>query len=1309
MVLEEYLISVGAKVDENSLQKLNQILSASNKILDTLGTALKTVLIGWLGKTIVSLNEAAEAYERMAVEQKKATYEIMASEEALKAMGKTLQEVKKDANLKEEYDKLVKIGEELRLPKASVGIQNLRGVLEVFNEIKYVGQYALQWINENLMKRIAYPLGIIRKDMQKIADLMKKDMPKWTDTIAKYLATIAKVLTTAAQIVFDIAETIYKLPDGVKKIGAVIAAVFSISNLGTAGKWIAALSTLILLIEDYMVWMRGGKSALPGIWEKFGEFDLEEIQEKIGKIFEPFDSLWQEVVNLFSVEEGTDSIFEGAGRKIGELIKKGIYTGLDVAKGFLSWILGITDENGDLLDVDDVTWGQIGDKIAEKVPELLGKVSTALKGFIIDVFELKDGNENPLESEEAEWGEVLGGAILGAWEIAKGVLETSKIAIIDLFSLTDADGNKLDDAASWGQVAGSIVRGLKGALIKGNSFAKDILISIFGMKDENGDILDGDTTTWGTIAGKIIDGIKIGLNAVGDVAKDILISIFDIRDLDSGELFDAQNATWKDVASGVIKALGNAFDTLSYNAKDILISLFDLKDSETQELLDADETTWGTIAEKIIGKLREGFESALGAGKSILISLFNVFADEGDQLSDEASWGDVGKAIFNAILNGIREVSTGAQGLLSSILGIGGEDGSPASWEEIGREIADKIKQGFNGGVDILGQIFMGDEWDPENMNILDIVKSIIQSINKAVSDDGGIVKVLLGVAQDVITFAASFIGDILSSVADFLKDENNLEAIKGIITVTTDAITNFVNALVPALTSILGDGEVIEAIGSLFFAVFEAAIAVLESLLDSDVFEVVLTKAIELVTKIADLLRKLFEDQGFLDAFNSILDLIFSKILPKLISIFTDSGLIEAVANLGKILAGAILAFLFGNASPEVKNYFGYSEKTGTFSGLSGFEGAGVEGHSSSLEAQTEDGYVFTRSDVNPLNGLVQADLVTSKENPFFFASYGDPTDSDSTEIRGNSLLGLLLASGEFGEYDPNGFNGAVFNEIKRRFGLTDAQFDMLLQMSNGATEWGANANAAAPGSLPEYMESVGALASTENIVMAMLGKGYDNGEGFKSVSDLFGGYQAAKLLQMVDFIYGRSGATYTPYYSSRYNKETGEEIEIPATVIITKIDDSEVRGYQLVTEDGAKQKEAYGGRFDTATSGIFGEDGTEYIIPITKLGRAKELILQMFSEMGSGANSILADLGIMDAGFGSGIGAPGLSAEMQPAGMFGGSSSSSVKANSDNNVSAPTTINVYGSSDPYATGNAVLRANESNVIRKLRGCFEG
>ena len=106
-------------------------------------------------------------------------------------------------------------------------------------------------------------------------------------------------------------------------------------------------------------------------------------------------------------------------------------------------------------------------------------------------------------------------------------------------------------------------------------------------------------------------------------------------------------------------------------------------------------------------------------------------------------------------------------------------------------------------------------------------------------------------------------------------------------------------------------------------------------------------------------------------------------------------------------------------------------------------------------------------------------------------------------------------------------------------------------------------------------------------------------------------------------------------------------------------------------------------------------GEDGTEYIIPISKPERAFSLINQMLSEMGSSAiKRVMEGFGIGGSGT---IGGSTASMETALQGM--------TMANTYN-ISAPVNINVNSSGvDAKDIGTSIYDSAERHLIKTLRG----
>ena len=125
--------------------------------------------------------------------------------------------------------------------------------------------------------------------------------------------------------------------------------------------------------------------------------------------------------------------------------------------------------------------------------------------------------------------------------------------------------------------------------------------------------------------------------------------------------------------------------------------------------------------------------------------------------------------------------------------------------------------------------------------------------------------------------------------------------------------------------------------------------------------------------------------------------------------------------------------------------------------------------------------------------------------------------------------------------------------------------------------------------------------------------------------------------------------------------------------------------------------EQEAYGGRIGSEGIYTVGEDGPEYIIPITKPGRAAELIRQMFNEMGSSAvSSIIGGLGLGESGT---FGASLSSLETALSGISGGGNVT---------VNAPININVNSTgADAKDIGSSVYDLAERHLIKNVMGVY--
>ena len=125
-------------------------------------------------------------------------------------------------------------------------------------------------------------------------------------------------------------------------------------------------------------------------------------------------------------------------------------------------------------------------------------------------------------------------------------------------------------------------------------------------------------------------------------------------------------------------------------------------------------------------------------------------------------------------------------------------------------------------------------------------------------------------------------------------------------------------------------------------------------------------------------------------------------------------------------------------------------------------------------------------------------------------------------------------------------------------------------------------------------------------------------------------------------------------------------------------------------------EQQLGFGGKITSETHATIGEDGTEYVIPITKRGRAINLLKQAANDLGLTLES--ADNARRSLG--------GDAMRSFTPSYAAASSVSNSSVMNINNVSAPATINVTGT-DPRAIANNVSRQQERLVLRNIKSAI--
>ncbi|MBX4266536.1 hypothetical protein [Clostridium estertheticum] len=238
---------------------------------------------------------------------------------ALKTMGVTMQDLWLSPQLLAQFNQLRKDSEELKLPDSFN--RNIKVVQELgfeFQRLKQSGSLALQWLGSYILQYIAGPLDNIKGGLHNFNDTFLKDIPKIMKVVAIPIGVIVRLFLDLAQAIgfvwgigvkiFDfIGTALDKIPKPIQNIIKIIG-LLALVLLSP----IAAIIAVILVFDDLMTAMRGGKS-VTGDWVK-------DMKDKVGKAAAPFTSLWKKIQTFYAnMKKGAGDIaapFVAFGEKV---------------------------------------------------------------------------------------------------------------------------------------------------------------------------------------------------------------------------------------------------------------------------------------------------------------------------------------------------------------------------------------------------------------------------------------------------------------------------------------------------------------------------------------------------------------------------------------------------------------------------------------------------------------------------------------------------------------------------------------------------------------------------------------------------------------------------------------------------------------------------------------------------------------------------------------------------------------------------------------------------------------------------------
>lgn len=363
--LKDYLVKIGWDLDESGFKNAtNKITSIKNKLDKVKGIkdgfkVASDVILGSLKVVNEAILDVVESTALLDYETEKqarlwwvSEQQARSYETALNALGETNADLLTMTN--EQYRRLYELnqlGRSLEAPKELDDFLLLvRDINFEFSKLKVEFEYGKRWVAYYLEQFIGPDAMKVRDFLKRANNYIQENLPKIAEKVARFFEVfyrLGKAALVVAKSLYSVIESIFKflnlsVPQGI----ALVSGFFLLLKTGPIGWFIAALTTLLLLIDDYMTWQRGGISAFDwsGFDSKFQNMkeSFSDIKDDLGDIFKQIKDIFKTLG--FESEKGAavwiiKSIVEGIDSGL-----TGIHTMLQFIKGDFGGIADEADE-----------------------------------------------------------------------------------------------------------------------------------------------------------------------------------------------------------------------------------------------------------------------------------------------------------------------------------------------------------------------------------------------------------------------------------------------------------------------------------------------------------------------------------------------------------------------------------------------------------------------------------------------------------------------------------------------------------------------------------------------------------------------------------------------------------------------------------------------------------------------------------------------------------------------------------------------------------------------------------------------------
>ena len=385
-IVEEYLISLGFKLDQSSMSQAldsvkngaDKITTFANKFTGNIGKVGVSTL-GFIATATVSIAKFVDSVADADLEMQNQANSMWMNvdayrnmDNAVKTLGYSmsdLNEIARNPELTNRFRELYNLSASTNAPKElDEQLKRVRDITTEVSKLKVLMRNGVRWVAYYLLQMSGGDANKLYESIRSKIDYLRQNLPQIAEKIAKVLYIMIQLGSRLFKIIgwiFDLFVKILKwflnLPKEIKGVALTIAGILLVA-FHPVVLMVGGILAALLLIDDYLGWKEGKNSLID--WSGF-DSTLSNISgwwdgvtEWCQGFFDSVKSWWDGVVSFFEKQNEDDSRTPEQRKQ--DVPKAFAFTGSRFLNSMLGTFLPsyVVDAIGDKLNIAD--WATYG-------------------------------------------------------------------------------------------------------------------------------------------------------------------------------------------------------------------------------------------------------------------------------------------------------------------------------------------------------------------------------------------------------------------------------------------------------------------------------------------------------------------------------------------------------------------------------------------------------------------------------------------------------------------------------------------------------------------------------------------------------------------------------------------------------------------------------------------------------------------------------------------------------------------------------------------------------------------------------------